>query len=497
MIEYIIVLSEESEFTDELEEFAIEDGTTVLQSASSSELIGALGQVPPSVILLDFACCSGDIVPLLRTVSRQYYDSRVYVFNAPSNGKFNESTRKHLTGTYETGSKPEIIYGKIKENESLLDMLREQDIFGHSPALLQAARTISQVSKSDVTVLIGGESGTGKELYARAIHNLSSRAGRPFIPVNCGAIAEGILESELFGHEKGAYTGAASRRQGFFEQANGGTIFLDEIGEIKPEVQVRLLRVLEQRAFMRVGGTEQISVDVRVIAASNRDLRSMTHDGEFREDLFYRLSVVSLIAAPLRERAVDIMPILKYFIAQRSSSNIRIEPGAVEMLLRYSWPGNIRELRNFVDATLATETGGVITSDDVSEYIDRQSRTSRQLPVASGHTRETIDSQLIYQALLKLAQEVAGLKDIILEQVDAVKHANNIGGVHHTGLDPSMDLGSAGDSSTNGDTTIAEMERRMIVSALNRVGGNRRKAAEMLGIGQRTLYRKLKQYGIK
>ncbi len=498
MTESIIILTEDDSFADEFEILAVEDDVTVLRAIASSELIGALGQLPPCLILLDLECCAGDIVPLLRTVTRQHFDSKVYVFNSPANGRFNDSIRKFLTGIFDKGSGAELIYEEIKENERLIDMLRGEHIYGHSPALLQAARTISQVSRSDVTVLIGGESGTGKELYARAVHNLSSRAANPFVPVNCGAIAEGVLESELFGHEKGAYTGAAARREGFFEQANGGTIFLDEIGEIKPEVQVRLLRVIEQRSFMRVGGREQISVDVRVIAASNRDLKSMTDEGEFREDLFYRISVVSLNATPLRDRPVDIMPIFMHFIEQRSGKDIEIEPGATDMLLRYSWPGNIRELRNFVDATLATATGGKITPDDVSDFINRQSRTSRQLPVASGRLRDSIDSQLIYQALLKLAQEVAGLKEIILEQVEAASQEDIIGGNAQSDLDPSMEIGKEGMSPADAETTtISDMERLLIKQALAKVHGNRRKAAEMLGIGQRTLYRKLKQYSIK
>lgn len=498
MTESIIILTEDDSFADELEMLAVEDDVTVLRAIASSELIGALGQLPPCVILLDLECCAGDIAPLLRTVTRQHFDSKVYVFNSPANGRFNESIRKFLTGIFDRGSGAQLIYDKIKENERLLDLLKGEHIYGHSPALLQAARTILQVSKSDVTVLIGGESGTGKELYARAIHNLSSRSVKPFVPVNCGAIAEGVLESELFGHEKGAYTGAAVRREGFFEQADGGTIFLDEIGEIKPEVQVKLLRILEQRSFMRVGGREQISVDVRVIAASNRDLKDMTDEGEFREDLFYRISVVSLNAAPLRNRPIDIMPILTHFIEQRSGRDVEVEPGAVDMLLRYSWPGNIRELRNFVDATLATETGGTITPDDVSNYINRQSRTSRQLPVASGRSRDTIDSQLIYQALLKLAQEIAGLKEIILEQVETTSREGIIGEGTDSDLDPSMEIGREGMPPVDAETTtISDMERLLIKQALAKVGGNRRKAAEMLGIGQRTLYRKLKQYNIK
>jgi len=356
-----------------------------------------------------------------------------------------------------------------------------------------------QVSESDVTVSIGGESGTGKELLARAIHNLSARRDAPFIPVNCGAIAEGVLESELFGHEKGAYTGAVSQRKGVFEQADSGTIFLDEIGEIKPDVQVKLLRVLEQRSFARVGGTEQIEVNVRVLAASNRDLRTLMDEGMFRDDLYYRLSVVSLVSPPLRSRKPDIVPIMLAMFWKIHRREVEIDPEAVELLLRYSWPGNVRELRNFVDVTTATSDSGRITQDLVGDYVSAQSQHNRRLPVATGHSHREADFRLMYQALLNLAQEVKGMKDIMIERLGSTHdHPDEYVGPVDRSVRDSGDLTGIVHVDSNGDSlSIDDMESVLIRKALARVNGNRRKAAELLGIGQRTLYRKLKEYNIQ
>ncbi|MFH1893434.1 MAG: sigma-54 dependent transcriptional regulator [Candidatus Zixiibacteriota bacterium] len=452
---------------------------------SASEFIATLENASPSIALIDSEGCASELLPLLRTILRQYPSLVTYLYNNPVADTRSASLELSVSGLFDQGVTPAQIIAEIENQLGLLGQLRDQGIFGHSAALIRAAETIVQLAQADVIVLIGGESGTGKEMFARAIHNLSRRAKKRFVPVNCGAIAEGVLESELFGHEKGAFTGAAGRREGYFESADGGTIFLDEIGEIKPDVQVRLLRVLEQRSFMRVGGTEQVSFDVRVIAASNRDLRDLTDEGSFREDLFYRLSVVTLNAVPLRERPVDIMPLIQRFLEIRGRGDVSVDPEAVELLLRYSWPGNIRELRNFVESSLVTLADSNISKFSVSEYISRQTRSNRQLPVVTGHTRQTADFQLIYQALLNLAQEVSGLKDLIVSNSD--RGRGRIAPEFHA----DMEIQSDGASST-----LQQMERQMIADALEKVGGNRRKAAEMLGIGQRTLYRKIKEYDL-
>jgi transcriptional regulator with PAS, ATPase and Fis domain len=489
MIKSLHLLTPSKVVAGKFESIASGKDIAFIHSSSSSELIGALGDKLAGVLLIDHAGCESDLVPLLKTISRQHYDAIVNLINVSTHEHLDLSVKRSVTGTFEQGMQPSQIIDEIEKQTDLLEILREEGIYGHSSAIVRAAEVIFQVAQADVTVLIGGESGTGKEMFAKAIHSLSPRSEESFVPVNCGAIAEGVLESELFGHEKGAFTGAGSRREGYFEVADGGTIFLDEIGEIKPEVQVRLLRVLEQRSFMRVGGTSQISTDVRIIAASNRDLKLLTDEGAFREDLYYRLSVVTLNAVPLRERSVDIMPLVRKFIEDRNREDVVINPDAVELLLRYSWPGNIRELRNFVESSLVISTTGTISAAAVSDYIAGQTRSNRQLPVATGRTRQEADFQLIYQALMNLAQEIAGLKNLMLNQIDGRAFPES---AEQTPLSPEMEI-----SSSEEIKSVEQMERELIAKVLRKVDGNRRKAAQLLGIGERTLYRKIKQYDMQ
>jgi DNA-binding NtrC family response regulator len=489
MIESLLLLSPATTLATEYGNLASDRDIPFHHGTSASQILQTLSNKPNAVLLIDYAGYESELIPLLKSISRQCNRVIVYIINTSIREVLEPSVRRSVTGLFEAGTRSSQIIDEIEKQTDMLAVLREEGIYGRSSALVRAAETIFQVAQTDVTVLIGGESGTGKEMYARAIHSLSPRGEEPFVPVNCGAIAEGVLESELFGHEKGAFTGATMRREGFFEIADGGTIFLDEVGEIKPDVQVRLLRVLEQRSFMRVGGTDQISTDVRIIAASNRDLKQMTDQGEFREDLYYRLAVVALNALPLRERPVDIMPLVRRFLAERGRDDIIVDSDAVELLLRYSWPGNIRELRNFVESSLVTSTSGAISAPMVSDYVSSQTRSNRQLPVATGHTRQEADFQLVYQALLNLAQEIAGLRNLILNQTEGERLA---GAAEQGTLSPEMEIRS--DSEVR---SVEQMERELIAKVLREVNGNRRKAAHILGIGERTLYRKIKQYNIQ
>jgi DNA-binding NtrC family response regulator len=489
MIDRLYILTPDSSAALRFAEIAAKQSIQVERFSSSAELVAATDGLREGIVLIDYGGCESDVLPLARTLQRQFYNSPIFLFNVDPRESLIGSVTAALSGVFDTGVTPSQLIATIGRHADLLTRLRNEGIQGHSSALIQAAETILQVAESEATVLIGGETGTGKELFARAIHNLGPRRAKPFVPVNCGAIAEGVLESELFGHERGSFTGAAARRQGFFELSDTGTIFLDEIGEIKPDVQVRLLRVLEQRSFMRVGGSEQISVNVRVIAASNRDLRAMVDDGLFREDLYYRLSVVTLHAAPLRDRRADIMPLLTHFLQQHGRSNVSVDPQAVELLLRHSWPGNIRELRNFVESSLATMTGTRITLETTESFLARQTRSNRQLPVATGMSRQQVDFQLIYQALLNLAQEIAGLKSIILGHIGRAGLEDEL---RDTDLHPDLEVRTGA-----AFRSMEQMERDLIESALRESGGNRRKAAAMLGIGQRTLYRKIKDYDLR
>ena len=323
------------------------------------------------------------------------------------------------------------------ENRQLREQLDAkygvENIIGNSPQMQEVFDTVRQVAGSRATVLIQGESGTGKELVAKAIHQLSSRKKAAFVPVHCAALSTMLLESELFGHEKGAFTGAAERRKGRFELADGGTLFLDEIGEIDSSVQVKILRALEERQFERVGGQETVSVDTRLVAATNRDLKQMVADGDFREDLFYRLYVVVITLPPLRERSGDVALLLKHFLDEFNAENARdisdFSPEAMDVLMAYRWPGNVRELRNAVEQMVVLARGARIGVRDV--------------PV---HIRES---------------------------------------------------GGSGAAVSAGSGTLEELEKQAIAQSLKTCGGNRTRAAEQLGISRRTLHRKIAEYGFE
>jgi len=390
-------------------------------------------------------------------------------------------------------------------------------LIGESEPMREVMVQVEQMAPVSSTVLIEGESGTGKELVARAIKLLSNRRNKPFIAVNVGALPETLLESELFGHEKGAFTGAAERRLGRFELADSGTLFLDEIGEIPPATQVKLLRVLEEREFMRVGGVSPISVDVRVIAATNQPLRELVEDGRFRADLFYRLNVLRIYLPPLRERPEDIPMLVRRFIQDYSQQHDRkfhgISSDAMQMLMTYPWPGNVRELRNLVESMVVLSPGHEIGPNDLPRQI-REGGAARLLPVHIGpilrgqEQASGRELEFIVRSLLELKLQVEELRRRIGD--DARPHRDGwIGEVPPPGttasiaapVSPSAPAIEPRDQApppnvvtiTPG-TKMADIERAAIEAALKETRGNRRRAAEMLGIGERTLYRKIKEY---
>jgi len=335
--------------------------------------------------------------------------------------------------------------GLRKENEALRRKLGHAEgspIIGSSEAMRQVLDMVAMIAPSEATVLITGESGTGKELIARAIHQVSARAGGPLVAVNCAALAESLLESELFGHEKGAFTGAERRREGRFMQADGGTIFLDEIGEVSQATQLRLLRVLQEREVVRVGGDATLPVDVRVLAATNRDLRALVADGRFRQDLYYRLNVVALELPPLRERTGDIPLLAAHFLQKygaRNKKNIKgFTPMAMDYLLRYGWPGNVRELENAVERAVVMAAGDFAGERELPPRLVADARAARA----------------------PRGQDV---------------------GSDETAAMPAMPL--------------EEVEKRAVLAALREAGGNKSQAARKLGVTRKTLHAKLRKYG--
>ncbi len=392
---------------------------------------------------------------------------------------------------------------KAAEHTDLLTVRKRLGIVGQSPALEQILRTVEQVAPTDISVLIIGESGTGKELVAQAIHELSSRRHQPFVVVNAGAIPEGLIESELFGHEKGAFTGAVGTRKGYFELADGGTIFLDEIGEMPLETQVRLLRILEGREFIRVGGSVPRKVDVRVVAATNKDLGEMVRKGEFREDLYYRLNAVKIHVPPLRERKEDIPILVNYFARQFCSEN-RIDfegftDDAIDLLMEYPWPGNVRELKNLVESVIVMEKGSRVNRAVLQRYLPvSHFHMEPQLPVPVHRSSDELEREFIYRALLDLKAEIAQLRELILGKYIMPPRRLTPG----VPVEPvNYDLVQSDPPEQEKDKddhfpTLEEMEKELIYRALEKSGGNKRKAAQMLAISERTLYRKIKEYSL-
>jgi DNA-binding NtrC family response regulator len=380
---------------------------------------------------------------------------------------------------------------------------KQLGLTGRDRKMLQIMETIEIIAPTKVTVLITGESGTGKELIARAIHMRSSRRDGPFVAVNCGALPQGVLESELFGHEKGSFTGAIAQRKGRFEVADGGTLLLDEVGEMPAGTQVKLLRVLEEERFMRVGGSQDVKVDVRVLASTNRDLRQLVEDGAFRTDLFYRLNVVPIHVPPLRERKEDI-PAIFFTIAEITCRKNNIEFGgisdeALSVLIDYHWPGNVRELRNLAESLVVLSGGKRIGVERLPDQVLHGSR-SRDLPVAVTRPRSETERDLFLWRLAEIDGRVADLTKIVLSMKDSIA-GTGLPSKQPVAVPGGIPYGEitadAGDAAIRPGRSVKDVERALIERTLADVRGNRKRAAKVLGIGERTLYRRMKQFGLK
>ena len=382
-------------------------------------------------------------------------------------------------------------------------------IVGESPLMMQSISRLLQVAPTDLTVLLTGETGTGKEVFAHAVHELSERKRFPFVSVNCSAIPETLLESELFGAQKGAYTGSVEQRKGFFESANKGTIFLDEIGEMPIGTQVKLLRILESGEFTRLGSSELQKVDVRLVTATNRDLQYEVRQGRFRQDLFFRLNSVNIHLPPLRQHPDDIPLLIEHFAektAERATITYSgIEPAALETLTRYPWPGNVRELRNVVETMVTLERGSTITDEMVHRYLPEAEAESTEpvtaiMRVADAHqkTSSEADISTMYRALLQLSADVMDIKNVLrhllamsVPQTSDVQATSIVPREAHAS--PGREVRATPELPT---LNVADLERQAIVEALRNSQGNRREAATLLGMSERTLYRKIDEYGL-
>ena len=395
------------------------------------------------------------------------------------------------------------------------DRLQKQSgIIGTSNGIDQVLEMICQVSPVDISVLITGESGTGKEVVAKAIHRSSKRNNDSLVVVNCGAIPEGIIESELFGHKKGSFTGASEDRKGYFEEANKGTIFLDEIGETPLETQVKLLRVLESGEFMRVGEAKTRRTDVRVIAATNKNLTDLVKKGQFRQDLYFRLKTVNINIPPLRDRVEDIGPFIERFALEFTRSNDILYrgfmPDAIRVMKKYDWPGNVRELKHFVEKVLVLEKGERITAQivekELMDYMPLSPLNNPSLPVVVQNTTERAEIDLILRQLFMLKQDTELIQKILVNSSHpsagdvAYPDANAI----ENGIpipQKSMEIVEDGyrfiRDDAIGDMLIKDLEKEAIKRTLKFFNNNRRKTARSLGMSERTLYRKIEEFGLE
>lgn len=402
-------------------------------------------------------------------------------------------------------------------------------IIGNSPGLNHALHVAIQVANTDLSVLINGESGVGKEVFSQIIHSLSARKHNPFIAVNCGAIPEGTIDSELFGHEKGSFTGAVDSRKGYFETVNGGTIFLDEIGELPLGTQARLLRVLEAGEYIRVGSSKVQKTDVRVIAATNKELIEHTQTNRFREDLYYRLNTVPIRVPALRERKEDIYLLFRKFVSDFSDrykgTPVQLDEGAKEVLINYPWPGNVRELKNIAEQISVLSQDKIINAATMKSFLPEHNYS--RLPVLASGSGSVSQSEfanereILYKLFFDMKKDVNELKKMFF---DLLQNPNIAQFTDHHGMAPvydeqqlaSINHGKAGITAAqpvflqhnNGDAiqqhedveeslSIVDKEKELIIKALKKHRGKRKDASLDLGISERTLYRKLKEYDIE
>ena len=464
------------------------EGLTVRAFRNVGEAIPR--EEPPGGIILaiDGTARFRNYLTIIKRFQKEYFGLEVLVFGPGKSAEAVSRERGLGVDLYVPipANRDEFVIG-FSHLAALRRVKGAAKIVGRSPQLGEMLEMVLQVAPTEVPVLIAGESGSGKELTARAIHLMSRRRERLFEAVNCGSLAEGLLESELFGHERGSFTGAIARRQGLFERANHGSLFLDEVGEMSLNMQVRLLRAIETGEFLRVGGSERVHTDVRIIAATNRELETAVERGQFRKDLYYRLKVVQIRIPPLRARAEDIPLLVRYFTALSSHKHgkkIRaIDAEAMELLVNYPWPGNVRELANVIDNLAIMSRDGTIRAAEVEKRLKEKliAQTFPDLPVHVQKSREEVERELILSSLLSLHNDIREILGMLK-------------GAGAPARGRWREWVEVKEASPEEPRDLARMEREAIKEALAANNRSRRKAARQLGISERTLYRRLKEF---
>ena len=395
-------------------------------------------------------------------------------------------------------------------NSELQDIKARYGIVGNCDALNRALDIALQVAPTDLSVLIVGESGVGKEILPRVIHDRSPRRRAKYFAINCGSIPEGTIDSELFGHEKGSFTGAIGESEGYFGIANKGTIFLDEVGELPLATQARLLRVLETGEYIRVGGQEIRKTDVRIVAATNINMQKAISEGRFREDLYYRLNTIPIQMPPLRDRGTDILLLFRLFALQMAEKynlpKITLTDEAKQIMLGYKWPGNVRQLKNITEQMSVLSEERVIDAKTLRMFIPQDPESTQLAPINHGgsHTYES-EREILYKILYELRGNISDLRrdmNSLRKQMDdnsnIISATSNLQAVSNPTIayQPSTEDAIAEEIKEPPTLNLSDLDRQMVEKALERNGGNRKKAAQELGISDRTLYRKLKQYGL-
>ena len=451
----ILVADDDASIRSLLKQLLVDEGFAVLEASTGIEVVDKVKESSPDLVIMDVRMPELDGIEALARLKSTNPKTAVLIMTAF--GSSNAAIRAMELGAFDYITKPfelDKISHSVKrvldyqdltaEVEVLRDeissLVQTERIVGNSPAMQEVYKTIGKVAKADATVLITGESGTGKELVAEALHFNSNRLSGPMVKVSCAALPETLLEAELFGHEKGSFTGAMTQRRGRFEMADKGTIFLDEIGEMTVPTQTKLLRVLQERKIERIGSNLPIKVDIRIIVATNKDLQKQVEQSKFRDDLYYRLNVINIHMPPLRDRKEDIPSLVEHFLAKHrysaTAQPAAISEEAIRRLMEYNWPGNVRELENVIERAVVLSRGQIITS--------------RELPFGEHVDGEHEDEN----------------EDVSAERSFFKK-------------------------------SVSQFEKDLIMKALKDAGGNRSKAAEMLGIYRRLLYAKIKEYGLE
>jgi two-component system response regulator AtoC len=452
----ILVADDDASIRSLLKQLLSDEGYNVVEATTGSEVVEKVKDVNPDLVIMDVRMPELDGIEALSKLKVSSPKTSVLIMTAF--GSSNNAIRAMELGAFDYITKPfelDKISHTVKRvieyrdltsevqvlRDEISSLVQTERIVGNSPAMQEVYKTVGKVAKADATVLITGESGTGKELVAEALHYNSNRRSGPIVKVSCAALPETLLEAELFGHEKGSFTGAMTQRRGRFEMADKGTIFLDEIGEMSLPMQTKLLRVLQERKIERVGSSLPIKVDIRIICATNKDLQRQVEQQKFRDDLFYRLNVINIHMPPLRDRKEDIPALVEHFLAKHrysaTAQPAAISEEALKRLMEYEWPGNVRELENVVERAVVLSRGQIITS--------------RELPFGDHEAGE---------------HEEDGGDEVSVEKSFFKK-------------------------------SVAQFEKDLIMKALRDANGNRSKAAEMLGIYRRLLYAKIKEYGLE